>query len=175
MRAGITRMKPTRRGSRAGRLNRRAITTLASNSSSGQPSVQMSYSGFLEQNVNKVTGNLHSEVTCRRTINYIVVEHSPLLPTQKDRSPMLTLCHANVLAVKSKTACLRENISSTDMDTAAKLEIYSPESHSFIQQDWNGRRGGGTGLLFKKAIDVKKIAAGEKLLSFQSGELVLTH
>ena len=99
---------------------------------------------------------------------------------------MLTLCHANVLAVKSKTACLREYISSTDMDifaltetwltgkdTAAKLEIYSPESHSFIQQD--RRHGGGTGLLFKKAIDVKKIAAGEKLLSFQSGELVLTH
>ena len=92
-----------------------------------------------------------------------------------------------MLAVKSKTACLREYISSTDMDifsltetrltgkdTAAKLEIYSPESHSFIQQDWNGRHGGGTGLLFKKAIDVKKIAAGEKLLSFQSGELVLT-
>ena len=64
----------------------------------------------------------------------------------------------------------------TEKDTAAKLEIYFPESHSFIQQDRNGRRGGGTGLLFKKAIDVKKIAAGEnRLLSFQSGELVLTH
>ena len=46
-----------------GRLNRRAITTLVSNSSSGQPSVKMGYSGFLEQNVNKVTGNLHSEVS----------------------------------------------------------------------------------------------------------------
>ena len=101
---------------------------------------------------------------------------------------MLILCHANVRAVKSKTACLREYISSTDMDifaltetwltekdNAAKLEIYSLESHSFIQQDRNGRHGGGTGLLFKKATDVKKIAAGEKLLSFQSGELVLTH
>ena len=95
---------------------------------------------------------------------------------------MLTLCHANVRAVKSKTACLREYISSTDMDTfaltetwltekdtAAKLEIYSPESHSFIRQDRNGRRGGGTGLLFKKGIDVKKIAAGEKS-SFEFSE-----
>ena len=58
---------------------------------------------------------------------------------------MLTLCHANMRAVKSKTACLREYISSTDMDifaftetwltekdTAGKLEIYFPESHSFI-------------------------------------------
>ena len=175
VRAGITRVKPTRRGSRAGCLIRRAIATLVSNSR--QPSVQMGYSGFLEQNVNKVTGNLHSEVselnihsdTSRRTTNFIVVERSPLLPAQKDRSPMLNLFHANVRAVKSKTACLREYISSTDMyifaltetwltekDTAAKLGIYSPESHSFIQQDWNGRRGGGTGLLFKKAIDVKK-------------------
>ena len=83
---------------------------------------------------------------------------------------MQTLCHANVQAVKSKTACLQEYLSSTYMDifaptetwlmekdTAAKLEIYSLESHSFIQQDRNGRHGGGTGPLFKKAIDVKKI------------------
>ena len=55
VRAGITRVKPTRRGCRAGRLKRRAIATLLSNSR--QPSVQMGYSGFLEQNVNKVTGN----------------------------------------------------------------------------------------------------------------------
>ena len=95
---------------------------------------------------------------------------------------LYTPSHANVRAVKSKTARLREYISSTDMDifaltetwltekdTAAKLEIYSPESHSFIQQDRNGRRGGGTGLLFKKAIDVKKIAAGEKS-SFEFSE-----
>ena len=57
----------------------------------------------------------------------------------------------------------------TEKDTAAKLEIYSPESHSFIQQDRNGRRGGGTGLLFKKAIDVIKIAAREKS-SFEFSE-----
>ena len=65
----------------------------------------------------------------------------------------------------------------TEKDTAAKLEIYSPESHSFIQQDRNGRRGGGTGLLFKRAIDVKKrlLQGRNRLLSFQSGELVLTH
>ena len=71
------------------------------------------YSGLLKQNVNEETGNLHSEAselnihldTFRRTTNCIVFERSPLFPTQKDRSPMLTLCHANVRAVKSKTAC----------------------------------------------------------------------
>lgn len=187
--AGITRVKPTRRESRAGRLKRRAIATLVSNSR--QPSVQMGYSAFLEQNVNKVTGNLHSGVselnihsdTFCRTANFIVVERSPLLPTQKDRLPMLTLCHTNVRAVKSKTACLREYIRSThwdifaltetwltEKDTAAKLEIYSLESHSFIGQDRNGQRANGTGLLFKKAIDVKNIAAGEKW-SFEYSEL----
>ena len=109
VRAGINRVKPTRRGSRAGRLKRRAIATLLSNSR--QPSVQMGYSGFLEHNVNKATGNLHSEVselnihsdTSRRTSNCIVVERGPLLPTQKDRSPALTLCHANVRAVHMRT------------------------------------------------------------------------
>ena len=86
--ADITRVKPTRRGSRVGRLKRRAIATLVSNSR--QPLVQMGYSGFLEQNVNKVTGNLHSGVselnihsdTFCRTANFIVVERSPLLPTK---------------------------------------------------------------------------------------------
>ena len=101
--------------------------------------------------MNEETGNLHSEAnelnihsdTFHRTTNCIVVERSPLLPTQKERSPRLTLCHANVRAVKSKTASVREYVNSTDMDifaltetwltekdTAAKLEIYSPESHS---------------------------------------------
>ena len=112
----------------------------------------------------------------------VVFVHSPLLPTQKDHSPMQTLCHANVQAVKSKTACLQEYLSSTYMDifaptetwlmekdTAAKLEIYSLESHSFIQQDRNGRHGGGTGLW-------KRLLQGRNcLLSFQSDELVLTH
>ena len=149
-RRGVPNWFQLAEGSRVGRLKRRAIPTLVSNSR--QPSVQVGHSGFLEQNVNKVTSNLHSEVselnihsdTSRRTTNFIVVERSPLLPTQKDRPPTLTLCHANVRAVKSKTACLREYISSTDMDifaltetwltekdTAAKLEIYFPVSHSF--------------------------------------------
>ena len=58
----------------------------------------------------------------------------------------------------------------TGKDTAAKLEIYSPESHSFIQQDWNGRRDGGTGLLFKKAIDVKKNCCRGEKSSFEFSE-----
>ena len=40
---------------------------------------------------------------------------------------MLTLCHANMRAVKSKTACLREYISSTDMDIFAFTETWLTE------------------------------------------------
>ena len=130
------------------------------------------YSRFLERNENEEIGNLHSEAselnvhsdTFRRTTNCIVVERSPLLPTQKDRPPMPILCHANVRALKSKTAYLREYINSTDMDifalaetwltekdTEAKLKIYSPESHSFTQQDRNGWRSGGTGIIVQES------------------------
>ena len=38
-----------------------------------------------------------------RTSNCILVERGPLLPTQKGRSPMLTLCHANVRTVHMHT------------------------------------------------------------------------
>ena len=162
VRCGIARVKPTRRGCRAGR----------------------------RQSIINETGNLHSEDselnihsnTSHQSTNCIVVECGPLLPTQKGHLPLLTLCHANVQAVKSKTSCLQEYINSADMDifaltetwltkkdTAAKLEFYSTKTHKFIQQDRDGRRGGGTGLLFKKAIDVKKIAAGQKS-SFEFSE-----
>lgn len=174
VRCGISRVKPTRRGCRAGRMKRRTISSLVSYF--GQISSQVGWnSEILKQNMVEETGNLHSELSelnihssISQLTNCIVVERSPLLPAQKERSP-LTLCHANVQAVKSKTACLREYINSVDMDifaltetwltskdTAAKLEFFPTETHAFIQQDRNGRRGGGTGLLFKKAIAAKK-------------------
>ena len=117
VRAGITRVKPTRPRKSGGAFEKESYSSTRIKFKA--PLIQMGcYSGFLEQNVIRETGNLHFEVgelnihsdTSRRTTNCIVVERSPLLPTQKDRSPMLTLCHANVRAMKSKTACLREYI-----------------------------------------------------------------
>ena len=104
-----TRVKPTHRGSRAGRLKRRAIATLLSNSR--QPSVQMGYSGFLEQNVNKVTGNLHSEVnelsihsdTSRELATALLLNLVHCCQHKRAVSPMLTICHANVRTVHMHT------------------------------------------------------------------------
>ena len=91
---------------------------------------------------------------------------------------MLTLCHANVRAVKSKTACLREYISSTDMDifaltetwltekdTSAKLEIYSRNLIHSPRLEWAVCEL----LWFKRAINVNKISPGEKS-SFELSE-----
>ena len=54
----------------------------------------------------------------------------------------------------------------SDNDTAAKLEFFPTDTHNFIQQNRSGRRGGGTRLLFKKNVDVKKIDAGERSFEF---------
>ena len=89
--------------------------------------------------------NIHFDASRFTTTNCIVVNRTPLLPTQKQRLPLLTLCSANVQAVKSKTAYSREYIRSIDMDifaitetwlqeedTAAKLEIIPVETHNFV-------------------------------------------
>ena len=121
--------------------------------------------------------NIHIVTSRPVSKNCIVVERTPLLPAQKERPPLLTFCSANVKAIKSKTSDLREYIRSTDMDifaltetwltekdVAAKLEFIPTQTHTFVHQDRQGRRGGGTGLLYKKNIDVKKIDSGEKTL-----------
>ena len=54
----------------------------------------------------------------------------------------------------------------TANDTAAKLEFIPPQTHKFLH---HGRKGGGTGLLFRENIDVSKIDAGEKT-SFEFSE-----
>ena len=124
VRCGIARVKPTRRGWRAGCRKKRVISTVYTNRR--QQSVQ--YGQVLEQRLNSETVNFHSSElniqsnTPGRSTNCIVVERCPLLFTQKGRSSVLTLCHANVQAVKSKTACLREYINPVDMDIFALTE-----------------------------------------------------
>ena len=55
------------------------------------------------------------------------------------------------------------------------LSFFPSDTHKFFHHDRVGRRGGGggTGLLVKKHIDVKKIDGGEKL-SFEFSELRIT-
>ena len=44
------------------------------------------------------------------------------------------------------------------------MEFIPTEMHKFVQCNRQGRRGGGTGLLFKKQLQVKHIESGEKSL-----------
>ena len=90
----------------------------------------------------------HSD-TSRPTNNNsgrIVVERTPFVPDRGKHLPLLTLCSANVRAVKSKTAALLEYIHSADMDifavtetwltdkdAAAKMEFIPTETHKFVQ------------------------------------------
>ena len=64
----------------------------------------------------------------------------------------------------------------TEKDVATKLEIIPTETHKFVQQDQQGRRRGGTGLLYKKKMDVKRSSQESELhSSFQSGESLMRH
>ncbi|XP_068704868.1 uncharacterized protein [Montipora foliosa] len=95
----------------------------------------------------------------------------------------LVLCSVNVRSVKSKSAAnLLDYIYTsradpfaftetwlTANDTAAKLEFIPPQTHKFLHHNRSGRKGGGTGLLFRENIDVSKIDADEKT-SFEFSE-----
>ena len=88
----------------------------------------------------------------------------------------------NVRSVKSKSADLLDYMYSSGADlfaltetwlnandTAAKLEFIPPGTHKFLHHNRSGRKRGGTGLLFRENIGVKKIDAGEKT-SFEFSE-----
>ena len=124
---GIARARPTGRGCRDEVRKKRAISTVVTDLRQSSSQVRNNYilmhdsGGNLEE-----MANLHSpfdkpfniRIVPSRSVskNCIVVERTPLLPAQKKRSPLLTLCLANVQAIKSKTSDLPEYICSTDMD-----------------------------------------------------------
>ena len=164
---GIARVKPTCRGCRAGSKKKRPISVVVTDfrESSRQANEFHSAEAVNLHNPSETSSNIHSD-TSRPTNNNsgrIVVERTPFVPDRGKHSPLLTLCFANVRAVKSKTAALLEYIHSADMDifavtetwltdkdAAAKMEFIPTETHKFVQCNHQGRRGGGTGLLFKK-------------------------
>ena len=118
--------------------------------------------------------NLHNLTYVERRKDSAVVQESSF--------SLLVLCSVNVRSVKSKSADLLDYIytSGADLfaftetwltanDTAAKLEFIPPQTHKFLHHNRSGRKGGGTGLLFRENIDVSKIDAGEKT-SFEFSE-----
>ena len=94
---------------------------------------------------------------------------------QESSFSSLVLYSVNVRSVKSKSADLLDYTYTlgadlfaftetwlTANDTAAKLEFIPPQTHKFLHHNRSGRKGGGTGLLFRENIDVSKIDEGER-------------
>ena len=111
--------------------------------------------------------NLHNLTYAERRKDSAVAQESLFSP--------LVLCSVNVRSVKSKSPDLLDYIytSGADLfaftetwltanDTAAKLEFIPPQTHKFLHHNRSGRKGGGTGLLFRENIDVSKIDEGER-------------
>lgn len=190
---GISRWKPTRRGCRAGCRKQRLITPCIGYGRYDF-SKRQDYKWLFPMETfaqHQAGSNLHFASTDLLNIhldtsagintnNLIVINRTPMLNTIIDST--LLLCSANVRSVKSKTSDLLDFIYSSDADlfaitetwlsdddTAAKLEFIPSETHAFVNQNRADRKGGGTGLLFKKNIEVKKIDAGEKT-SFEFSE-----
>ena len=118
--------------------------------------------------------NLHNLTYVERRKDSAVVQECSFSP--------LVLCSVNVRSVKSKSADLLDYIytSGADLfaltetwltanDSAAKLEFIPPQTRKFLHHNRSGRKGGGTGLLFRENIDMSKIDAGEKT-SFEFSE-----
>ena len=51
--------------------------------------------------------NIHFDAFRSSTSKTLVIERTPLLPSQNDDAPLLALCSANVQVIKSKTADLK--------------------------------------------------------------------
>ena len=115
------------------------------------------------------------------TLTYVERRKDSAVVQESSFSP-LVLCSVNVRSVKSKSADLSDYIYTSGADlfaftetwltangTAAKLEFIPPQTHKFPHHNRSGRKGGGTGLLFRENIDVSKIDAGEKT-SFEFSE-----
>lgn len=101
-------------------MKRRSIPTIItySRQDSGHGCYNSTHFELGEQSLSEV-----SQLDTFQPTSYCtVVQHSPLLLTQKERSSLLTLCHTNIQAVKSKTVNLRDYIYHTDMDIFSLTE-----------------------------------------------------
>ena len=82
------------------------------------------------------------------------------------------LCNINARSVKNKTAEIVDYICETKADLVAVTEHWltvsdsacrtelCPNGYKIVDHVRSDRRGGGTGLIFREAFDVKKVEAG---------------
>ena len=97
----------------------------------------------------------------------------------------MTLCTFNVRSVKNKIAVILDYIFDCKADLFAVTETWlsaddaavraelCPHGYRFIDHPRLGRRGGGTGVVYRDSLGVKKVDAGEKE-SFEFSEWIVT-
>ena len=97
----------------------------------------------------------------------------------------MSLCTFNARSVKNKSAVILDYICDCKADLFAVTETWlsaddaavraelCPDGYRFIDQPHLGRRGGGTGLVYRDSLGVKKVDAGGKE-SFEFSEWTVT-
>ena len=93
----------------------------------------------------------------------------------------LTMCLSNIRSLRNKTAVFADYVCETKVDLFAITETWLCPSDDAIRNEFcpvgymmadhsrTGRRGGGTALVYRNSLTVKKIGAGEKT-SFEFSE-----
>ena len=116
-------------------------------------------------------GRRRNNIKCKRQLN---------------SSSNLQLCSVNVRSVRNKTALVHDFICDSNADLIAMTETWLTDSDSAVlhelipagyrfvhQPSRSGRRGGGTGLVYRETINVRQVAAGEKD-SFEFAEYLIS-
>ena len=116
--------------------------------------------------------------------NLSCVQPAKLRPMNMSQS-LLSFCLINARSVRNKTAMLMDYICDlkadlyamtetwlTENDASVRVELI-PDGYNLLDQPRVGRGGGGTGLLYRNDLRVKKVESGEKK-SFEFSEWIIS-
>ena len=112
------------------------------------------------------------------------VQPAKLCPTNMSQS-LLSFCLMNTRSVRNKSAMLMDYICDLKTDLYAMMETWLtendasvrveliPDGYNLLDQPRVGRRGNGTGLLYRNDLRVKKVESGEEN-SFEFSEWIIS-
>ncbi|XP_068735435.1 uncharacterized protein [Montipora capricornis] len=119
-----------------------------------------------------------SLVRSRNPSNLITVNR---IPFSRNGNQGLSLCLLNSRSVRNKTAVIFDYVCDCKADLVAITEIWlgdhdaavravlCPDGYKLLDQGRDGRRGGGTALIFRDSLAIKKVDTGAKV-SFEFSE-----
>ena len=104
--------------------------------------------------------------------NLSCVQPAKLRPTNMSQR-LLSFCLMNTRSVRNKTTMLMDYICDlTENDASVRVELI-PDGYNLLDQPRVGRRGGGTGLLYRNDLRVKKVESSEEN-SFEFSEWIIS-